>query len=65
MLETPSIPRYLSYRDDNLVMIGDNAAGADNQQERPGRERPGILRDYTPGAQRSEQSKNAELGECA
>ena len=36
MLENPSIPRYLSYRDDNLVMRGDNAAGADNQQERPG-----------------------------
>ena len=40
MLETPSIPRYLSWRNAKLVlvnyMIGKNATGADNQQERPG-----------------------------
>jgi hypothetical protein len=39
MLETPSIPRYLSWRNTKLVlvnyMIGKNATGADNQQERP------------------------------
>ena len=43
MLETPSIPRYLSSSTAKLLVviymiekIGNNASGADNQQERPG-----------------------------
>jgi hypothetical protein len=43
LLERLSIPRYTE-----CFKPRENASGADNQQERPSRQRPGILRDHTP-----------------